>query len=75
MVASKPMPMVNTKKPNRKSAILVIKPPKGRERQECRVGAIVRLEAFSIQTQIAKKKPYQMAPRLPGSRPGRRAGF
>jgi hypothetical protein len=31
MVASRPMPMVNTKKPNRKSAILVIRPPKGRE--------------------------------------------
>ncbi|MGC3406171.1 hypothetical protein ACPTE9_30065, partial [Pseudomonas aeruginosa] len=25
-----PMPMVNTKKPNRKIAILVIRPPKGR---------------------------------------------
>jgi len=31
MVASRPMPMVNTKKPNRKSAILVIRPPEGRE--------------------------------------------
>jgi hypothetical protein len=30
MVASRPMPMVSTKKPNRKIAILVIRPPKGR---------------------------------------------
>ena len=28
------MPMVSTKKPNRKIAILVIRPPKGRGRQE-----------------------------------------
>jgi hypothetical protein len=30
MVASRPIPIVSTKKPNRKSAILVIRPPKGR---------------------------------------------
>ena len=30
IVASIPIPMVSTKKPNRKIAILVIRPPKGR---------------------------------------------
>ncbi|WP_165861645.1 hypothetical protein [Pseudomonas sp. GL93] len=60
MVANMPMPMVNTKKPNRKIAILVIRPPRGRGRQECRDGAIVRFKRISIQAQIEKKKPYQM---------------
>jgi hypothetical protein len=62
--------MVSTKKPNRKSAILVIRPPKGRGQQDRPAaldkgvgnGPIVRLGQFSIQTQMAKKKPYQMRP-------------
>ena len=34
---------------------------------------IVRFTGVSIQTQIAKKKPYQMGQQLPGYGPGRRA--
>jgi hypothetical protein len=53
--------MVNTKKPNRKIAILVIRPPKGRGDRNVGMGPIVRLARFSIQAQIVKKKPYQIA--------------
>ncbi|MEO8489510.1 hypothetical protein [Pseudomonas sp.] len=68
MVANKPIPMVSTKKPNRKIAILVIRPPKGRGGRKRPAaldmgvgnGAIVRQEQISIQTQMEKKKPYQM---------------
>ncbi|WP_242167956.1 MULTISPECIES: hypothetical protein [unclassified Pseudomonas] len=60
--------MVSTKKPNRKIAILVIRPPKGRGDRNLPAALdkgvgnapIVRPRPFSIQTQMAKKKPYQM---------------
>ena len=52
--------MVNTKKPNRKSAILVIRPPKGRGDRSVANVAIVHPRQISVQTQIPIKKPYQM---------------
>ena len=60
--------MVSTKKPNRKIAILVMGPPKGRGGRDIPgaldegVGsaAIVCPGAVSIQAQVLKKKPYQM---------------
>ena len=60
--------MVSTKKPNRKIAILVIRPPKGRGGRNIPVALdkgvgsapIVHLDDISIQAQITKKKPYQM---------------
>lgn len=66
--------MVSTKKPNRKIAILVIRPPKGRGARKCPgaldkgVGSerIVRPGQFSVQMQMVKKKPYQMRVQAPG---------
>ena len=52
--------MVNTKKPNRKSAILVIRPPKGRSDRRVANGPIVGAEQILVQMQMAIKKPYQI---------------
>jgi hypothetical protein len=68
MVASKPIAMVSAKKPNRKNAILAIRPPKRRNDRKVptvlrgRVGSafIVAARWAAIQMQVTKKKAYQM---------------